>query len=162
MARSSASNASESSIGTGTSASSGSGEVDRYLSAEEREVWLGLGQALPVRVPFSKAEERILKRVRRKIKNKVCYTLPSVASSLLCYLCTWGRWSILTLLLLSLFLRCSHSDRHKRAAASARNTWTSSKKCTYGSSALFYSIAFARCLLYLAVMLLHSNLKNVF
>ena len=68
-------NASEASNGSGSGTSSGSCEVDRYLSAEEREVWLGLGQTLPVRVPFSKAEERILKRVRRKIKNKVRFVL---------------------------------------------------------------------------------------
>merc|ERR1712189_155215 len=45
--------------------------VPFYLSEEERRTLITEGLPIPTATPLSKAEERALKKVRRKIKNKI-------------------------------------------------------------------------------------------
>lgn len=42
------------------------------LTEEEKRTLIAEGYPVPVKLPLSKQEEKSLKKVRRKIKNKVC------------------------------------------------------------------------------------------
>ena len=43
-----------------------------YLTDEEKKTLMSEGYPIPTKLPLSKAEEKSLKKIRRKIKNKVC------------------------------------------------------------------------------------------
>ena len=48
------------------------------VTEEEKRTLLSEGYPVPQRLPLSKQEEKSLKKIRRKIKNKVCHTRKNV------------------------------------------------------------------------------------
>ena len=56
------------------------------MTEEEKKTLISEGYPIPTKLPLSKAEERSLKKIRRKIKNKVSRSAPYVLTSFLLHL----------------------------------------------------------------------------
>jgi hypothetical protein len=63
------------------------------LTDEEKKTLISEGYPIPTKLPLSKAEERSLKKIRRKIKNKVSPNKKNIHIYLLTFICRNQKYS---------------------------------------------------------------------